>query len=551
MSIRNKVFVSILGALLLGSLLCGFVFLQARTGHQQVADVVNRAVNAQKHSDVMRARVHEAESLVERVMAMSVIVPHEEVERAFRAADAPLVAALDGLEANALSERMHALTVDLRAHYGLWRDQSRIVLGLEQAATIPTQEKLSRATARLDALMTDVWEQTANDAREQTALAGAALSRALVVGLLVSLLLAALGVVAAYILARNISRPLIELVSAAERLSAGDSDAAFEHHARRDEIGAVSRAIAGFRDGVEQRAALQREADAEQQRRADRQREIERLVGSFDDEVARLLQSVELKMSKVQDTAQDLTRIADDAREQAQSTVVNSESMSGNVDTVAQSAEEMEVSINEITQQVTTVSGVIVDANRDATDANGKVSELAGTAERIGDVIALIQDIAEQTNLLALNATIEAARAGEAGKGFAVVASEVKSLSDQTARATHEISAQVAEIQASTRNAVAAIDGIASTMNAVSDHAQDISAAMERQGAATTEINHNVRQATSSTGGVSRSIAVVTGRIDETSTAANDVEQMARETAGEVDELKRAVVNFLDTVKAA
>ena len=77
MSIRNKVFVSILGALLLGSLLCGFVFLPARTGHQQVADVVNRAVNAQKHSDVMRARVHEAESLVERVMAMSVIVPLE------------------------------------------------------------------------------------------------------------------------------------------------------------------------------------------------------------------------------------------------------------------------------------------------------------------------------------------------------------------------------------------------------------------------------------------------------------------------------------------
>jgi methyl-accepting chemotaxis protein len=104
--------------------------------------------------------------------------------------------------------------------------------------------------------------------------------------------------------------------------------------------------------------------------------------------------------------------------------------------------------VAEITRQVIEGASVAKAAAEQARAADGTVQGLAQAAGRIGDVVRLIGDIAAQTNLLALNATIEAARAGEAGKGFAVVASEVKALAGQTAKATQDISDQVAQVQA-------------------------------------------------------------------------------------------------------
>ena len=111
----------------------------------------------------------------------------------------------------------------------------------------------------------------------------------------------------------------------------------------------------------------------------------------------------------------------------------------------------------------------------DAERTNATVQALSTGAEKIGEVVKLIHSIAAQTNLLALNATIEAARAGESGRGFAVVASEVKALANQTAKATEEISAQVAAMQASTSDAVASIGGITQTIAQMSEITTSIS----------------------------------------------------------------------------
>src|SRR5207244_5356852 len=126
---------------------------------------------------------------------------------------------------------------------------------------------------------------------------------------------------------------------------------------------------------------------------------------------------------------------------------------------------------------------------------DGRFGQLSHPAGRIGEVVKLITAVAEQTNLLALNATIEAARAGEAGRGFAVVASEVKALAAQTDKATDEIGTQIAGMQSATQDSVAAIKEIGATINRISRIASTIASAVHQQGAATSEIARNVQQA--------------------------------------------------------
>jgi murein DD-endopeptidase MepM/ murein hydrolase activator NlpD len=176
------------------------------------------------------------------------------------------------------------------------------------------------------------------------------------------------------------------------------------------------------------------------------------------------------------------------------------------VQTVAAAAEELNASIAEIGRQVQSASTMAGGAVQQAEKTNQQVQGLAEAAQKIGDVVKLISDIAAQTNLLALNATIEAARAGDAGKGFAVVASEVKNLATQTAKATEEISQQIASIQAATGEAVGAIQGIGKTIVEINQVASSIAAAVEEQNASTREIARNVQETSAGTQEVSSNI---------------------------------------------
>ncbi|MEM9630934.1 MAG: globin-coupled sensor protein [Pseudomonadota bacterium] len=204
----------------------------------------------------------------------------------------------------------------------------------------------------------------------------------------------------------------------------------------------------------------------------------------------------------------------------------SAETASG-VQSSATATEEMSASITEIGRQAGQSREMAQKAVEGAQSTNESVTKLAGFADQVGSVIGLISDIAEQTNLLALNATIEAARAGEMGKGFAVVAAEVKELASQTTKATEEITDQIASIQQATRESVHEIEGITSTIGALSEIATSIASAVEQQSSATAEISSNVQIAAQGTQAFTDEISAVRGSVDSVEGTVGTIQDMS------------------------
>jgi methyl-accepting chemotaxis protein len=235
---------------------------------------------------------------------------------------------------------------------------------------------------------------------------------------------------------------------------------------------------------------------------------------------------------------------AQTAASQADEVVASAGAVAASVDTVATGSSQMESAIREIAHNATEAARVAHQAVDVAETTTQTVGKLGDSSEEIATVIKLINGIAEQTNLLALNATIEAARAGEAGKGFAVVASEVKELAQETARATEDISRRVEAIQADTAGAVEAISRISTVIGEINDFQATIATAVEEQTATTNEMNRNVAEAANGTQGIAAAISGLAAGTQETNQRVTDAQRAAGELARMSSELQDAVGRF-------
>jgi len=359
------------------------------------------------------------------------------------------------------------------------------------------------------------------------------------------------GLFSIYIIMRVV-KPLQIFSESMAEMASGNLNVQVDGANKNDEVGKLARAFGELRSSLQKA----RELEVEQQnikRRSeeDKKEAMQQLASDFDGRTSGLIKSLANAATEIQAMASQMTSASSNTTHASQIVSSAASEADSNVQTVAAATEELAASSGEISRQISNVAEKSSRASIEAENTSKQVNDLNVLADSIGEVIGAIKEIAEQTNLLALNATIEAARAGEAGKGFAVVADEVKKLATETATKTVQIDERVARIQTAIRGSVEAVQRIISDVREIDHATATVASAVEEQNAATSEIGRNVAEASNGTQQVASNILEVQRNAEETGISANNLSKSAENLAAISNSLQTEVSGFLSEIRGA
>jgi methyl-accepting chemotaxis protein len=350
-----------------------------------------------------------------------------------------------------------------------------------------------------------------------------------------------------FVVGRFIAGRVTRLTGALDEMAQGKYDATLPGIDRSDELGDMARKVEAFRTNLDEtnRAQSAQRAAARREAAQTRSGEMRALAERFEGAVGGVVTAVTGAAHQLETIARSLAQEAGYTGEQAEIGARAAETAAANIRSVAAAAEQLAQSVAEIGGQATRSQDVSFNAEQEADKTHGRMDELGG------GIVEMITGIAQQTNMLALNATIEAARAGESGRGFAVVAQEVKSLAEQTTRATAEVADQIANVQRASQEAAGGIGAMTAATHEVNAIASAIASSVGSQGEATREIAQNVHDTAARTAELTKVMEQVRSASHKSGASANQVLESVIGLSRHTQKMREECEAFLAQVRAA